>query len=110
MPNDRKAETSPTHSRYLLAFILLLVFLSPLTFLLFSSPPGSLETLSSFRFLSTEPLTLTTVETPRPVLAIWFSATVQSAESVSIAYLDGTAMQEGGKMGMKDHTVSLHIV
>ena len=94
--------------------MLLLVFLSPLTFLLFSSPPPSFEASSGFRFLLTELLTLTTVEVPRPALAIWLSATVQSAESVSIVYLDGAAIQEGGKKGekkgSKSHTVSLRIV
>jgi len=68
-------------------FIPLLVFLSPFTFRFFSSPP-SIETSSSFRFfLSPELLTLTTVEVPFPALAIRSSATVQSVESVLIAYL-----------------------
>ena len=67
--------------------MLLLVFLFPLTFALFSSPAPSLETSSCFRFLVAEVLTLITVEVPRPAFEIWVSATVQSAESVSIAYL-----------------------
>ena len=98
-----------SNTHYLLAFfILLLVFLSPLVFLFFSSPPPSFEASSSFRFLSVELLTLTTVEFPRPALAIWFSAVVQSAESVSIAYLQWSR-NVGGKDGTKVHVVSLRI-
>jgi len=101
--------TAMSHTHYLLAFfILLLVFLSPLVFLFFSSPPPSFEASPSFRFLSVELLTLTTVEFPRPALAIWFSAVVQSAESVSIAYLQWSR-SAGGKDGTKVHVISLRI-
>lgn len=64
----RKAETSHGRLYYYLFAFTLLIFLSPSTFLLFSSPPPSF-TPSSLRFLATELLTLTTVEVPRPDLA-----------------------------------------
>ena len=102
MNSSRGAETPASHRyRHLFAFFtLLLVFLSFLIFGLFWSPPVSSGVSSSFRFLSLEVLTLTTVEVPRPVLVIWLSATVQSAEFVSIAYLQRN--REGREEGDKE--------
>ena len=83
----------PPSPYYFFCFILLLVFLSPLAFALFSAPVPSLETSSCFRFLLTEVLTLTTVEVLWSALEIWLSATVQSTEFLSIAYLHSTKDQ-----------------